>query len=210
MNYLKVAACLILLLILAPRSLAQVYTWTDENGVKHYSNVAPPDAAVELRKDEEIPLEPSASPPVSIPAESDEPPEQSSPQIDGKIDKNAKAILDELRSPEKSVKQNESPPEKSAATVDQALSQGDIVANEKAHVKQLQTELENDPGKRDAFVTSEKERLMQTLEGVRKMPTSQFGSSRNKNQRLGYYQYRLNALENNPDTYFEYGDSDSD
>ena len=210
MNYLKVAACLILVLSLAPRTLAQVYTWTDEKGVKHYSNVAPPESAAELRKDDEIPSEPSASPPASTPTESAEPPEQSSPQIDGKIDENAKATPDELRSPEKALKQKEPSAEESATMTDQASSQGDIVANEKAHVKQLQTELVSDPGKRDAFITSEKDRLMQTLESVRQTPTSQFGSSRNKSRRLGYYEYRLNALENNPDTYFDYGDSDSD
>jgi hypothetical protein len=210
MNYLKVAACLILVLSLAPQSLAQVYTWTDEKGVKHYSNVAPPDAATELRKDDEIPSEPSASSPASDPVESDEPPEQSPPQTDDKIDKNPKAILDELRSSKKAVEKSAPSVEESVPDSNQSLSQGDIVANEKAHVKQLQTELENDPGKRDAFINSEKDRLMQTLETARQMPTSQFGSSRNKSRRLGYYEYRLNELENNPDTYFNYGDSDSD
>ncbi len=255
MTYFKVFVALLLLFSLAPPSLAKVYTWTDEKGVKHFSNVAPPDSAKDLRDAEEIPAEPAGSGPEPGDTESAEPagsePEptdtepteaspQRSPQGNRQINEEARAVLEQLKSKGKTAGQTtppadesaseeiaseepapdestpeesangESAPEESAPADDQALSQGEIVANEKAHVKQLQTELENDPGQRDTFITSEKERLMQTLEEIRQMPTSQFGSSRNKDRRLGYYQYRLDALQNNPDTYFEYGDSASD
>ena len=210
MNYFKVVACLILLLSSAPPSLAKVYTWTDEKGVKHFSNIAPPDSAENLSDDEEIRVEPADSTPASSGAEATGPSQQSPPAEDSQIDEDTEADLEEPEPPEQAAEQKAPPAEESAPADEQALSQGEIVANEKARVKQLQTELENDQSKRDEFIASEKERLMQTLESIRQMPTSEFGSRRNKDRQLGYYQYRLEALQNNPDTYFQYGESDSD
>jgi len=53
----KMAALLnaVMLCAFSTTALADIYHWTDENGVKHYSNFAPPDQAETLIKTEELP-----------------------------------------------------------------------------------------------------------------------------------------------------------
>ena len=53
----KMAALLnaVVLCAFSSTALADIYHWTDENGVKHYSNFAPPDQAETLIKTEELP-----------------------------------------------------------------------------------------------------------------------------------------------------------
>ena len=218
MNYFKALAILTLFLAIAPISLANVYTWTDENGVKHYSNVAPPESVKDVRKDHEIPADPSAETPPTPSPDSVEPAEQKVPQSKSGRDKNnVEDLLNKLKNEsevdaaETQDLQEEAPSvEDKASEIRTPLNQNEVVRNEKAHVKQLQLELDDDSEKREEFITSEKDRLNQVLDRVRRTPVSQFGSSRNKNQQVGYYQYRLEELQNNPDTYFEYGVSDTD
>jgi hypothetical protein len=40
---------------------AEIYSWTDENGVKHYSNTPPPDSATQIKAAREIPPNPQVS-----------------------------------------------------------------------------------------------------------------------------------------------------
>jgi hypothetical protein len=40
---------------------AEIYSWTDENGVKHYSNTPPPDSATQIKTAGEIPPNPQVS-----------------------------------------------------------------------------------------------------------------------------------------------------
>ena len=216
MNLFKAIAVLTLLLSTAPMVLANVYTWTDEKGVKHYSNVAPPESVKEIHKAEEIPADPSAADnPLPPATEAVKVPSQSNPRGTRSGDQDAKTALDKLKNPEKvgesaTEKVNESTPPGGEDVNQLALPQGEIVSNEKAHLKKLQIELEEDSEKREQLIASEEKRLMQALDTVRRTPTSQFGSSRNKDRQVGYYQYRLEALQNSPDTYFDYADSDAD
>lgn len=45
----------VMLCAFSTTALADIYQWTDEDGVKHYSNFAPPDQAETLIKSEELP-----------------------------------------------------------------------------------------------------------------------------------------------------------
>ena len=90
------------------------------------------------------------------------------------------------------------------------LTHDERVKREKAHVKQLQIELAKDDTKRTEFIAGEQKRLLRELEQLQRAPVSQFGSQKNKTRQVGYIRYRLDALVNNPETYFSYGESDTD
>ena len=196
MRYPGTIVIFLAIFLCVPLLQAQVYTWTDEKGVKHYSNVAPSEAADEIQQDKEIPVDTSS-----------QQEQKAAPQ------KN-----DTGKSVETETEEKPKPGQKAAeGTADIGLNlgslpsgQGELVAREKKIVKQLQLELEKDESRRQEFIDREKKRLTQTLELIRRKPLSFFGSSKNKTRQVGYVQYRLDALVNSPDTYFQYGDSDTD
>lgn len=200
MRYYGIIVIFLAIILCVPPLGAQVYTWTDEKGVKHYSNVAPSEAADEIQQDKEI--EPDSSP--------------------GQEQKAAPEKKNSGQSVETNTEEKPNPVKKTdektaESTADSGLNLGsvpgtqdELVAREKIFVKQLQLELEKDESKRQELIDSEKKRLTQTLEHFRRSPVSKFGSSKNKIRQVGYIQYRLEALTNSPDTYFLYGDSDTD
>lgn len=200
MRYPGTIVIFLAILLCVPLLRANVYTWTDEKGVKHYSNVAPPESAGEIQKGEEIPLDTS--------------PQQEQKTPPQKIDAGESVETKPEKKPEPDQKADQKKAEGAADTglnLDSLpTDQGELVAREKNIVKQLQLELEEDESKRQEFIDREKKRLMQTLEHVRRTPVVKFGSSKNKTRQVGYVQYRLDALLNSPDTYFKYGDSDTD
>lgn len=185
----------------------EVYIWTDENGIKHYSNIAPSEATDEFRQKEEIetsgrperpqsdrdsgerPFRPSAAPPEST-AEN------------GASNRPAPADNDE------SASAVTTGPKLDLKTF--PVQQGELVAREKAIVKNVKSKLEDAATDREALIEAERRRLHQAVEDLEKAPLSKFGSQQNKQRQVGYYKYRLEAIETDPDTYFEYGDSDYD
>ncbi len=200
MKYPGTIVIFLAIFLCVPLLRAKVYTWTDEKGVKHYSNVAPSESADEIQQDKEIPLDTS--------------PQQEQKAPPQKIDTGESVETKSEKKPAPNKKADEKTAE---GTADSGLNlgslptdQGELVAREKYIVKQLQLELEKDESKRPEFSDREKKRLMQTLEHIRRSPVSNFGSSKNKTRQVGYVQYRLDALLNAPDTYFQYGDSDAD
>jgi hypothetical protein len=58
------------------------------------------------------------------------------------------------------------------------------------------------PGSAD-IVTREKERLEKKILELEQKPLEFFGSQQNKRVRIGYYEYRLQALMADPDSYFK-------
>ena len=60
MNVLKVYVFVLLGCFVASSSLADIYEWADEKGVKHYSNFAPPTGAKVLMKTKEVPYDEAA------------------------------------------------------------------------------------------------------------------------------------------------------
>lgn len=209
MKLLAVFIALVVVVGYAPARLAKVYIWTDENGVKHYSNVAPDESADEVKKDDEIKTGPSATEKPRS-ANEDERPKLDAPAAETDAGKDVEPTGDKKITPEKkSADQDTQTPPDSGLNME-PLTQGERVKREKAHVKQLQIELSKDGSKRTEFIAAEKKRLLRELEQLRRAPVTQFGSQKNKTRQVGYYQYRLEALVNNPDTYFDYGDSYTD
>ncbi len=183
---------------------AGVYYWTDENGVRHYSNVTPSESGSEIQRLDEIP-----------PGEA----KDRLPDDMGKTGTREPAALESPSS------QQASPPagpetaeEASPGAATEAepapqrvpTEQNEIVQSEKSLVRELQRQLEQDASRRDEIITKERDRLARAIEQLQKTPASEFGSQKNKTRALGYYRYRLEALLDSPDGYFAYGDSDID
>ena len=57
MTNFKIILIILVSCIAAASAFADIYEWTDENGVKHYSNYAPPAESRVLMKTKEEPYE---------------------------------------------------------------------------------------------------------------------------------------------------------
>ena len=226
---------------------AGIYFWTDENGVRHYSNVAPSETGRDIQQLDEIPPSAQESPVpadmgagVSEPAASGQaaPAEASSPASQGSEPAaSGQTAPAEASSPagqgsEPAASGQTAPAEASSPASQETgqetateggseseaaqspppvpTRQDEIVQGEKAAVRNLQRQLGDDASRRDEFIEKERKRLAGALEQLQKTPISKFGSQKNKTRAMGYYKYRLEALENSPDSYFQYGDSDID
>jgi hypothetical protein len=55
---------------------------------------------------------------------------------------------------------------------------------------------------RQELIEAEKERLEKRIAYLEEQPLEFFGSQKNKTVRIGYYRYRLQALNEDPDKYF--------
>jgi hypothetical protein len=69
--------------------------------------------------------------------------------------------------------------------------------------RRLAEEEANKPPTREELIEEETIRLTNRINELREMPLEFFGSQRNKIRRLGFYHNRLNALERDPDDYFQ-------
>ena len=203
---------------------AGVYYWVDENGVKHYSNVTPSEEGGQVQQLEEVPLDaPDQSGPAEpLPSEPAEPfqgekaePGQRKPASPAADQPAAPAqpsagAGSQTETPAAEEQSGETPPADTEPPSPVLTRQDEIVQNEKSTVRELQRQLEQNSSQRDAIIESERARLSGALEELQKIPVSEFGSQRNKTRAMGYYRYRLEALQNAPDDYFAYGDSDLD
>jgi type IV secretory pathway VirB10-like protein len=178
-----------------------VYVWTDEKGVKHYSNSGPSELTDDYQKQKELPPNPaqsSATREVSSdappPAESrtDSPPD--APQQE-KVNTDPEAeFLEATR----------------LNLDDFPQQQGDLVRREKSIVGSLQQELKQPGVNRADVIERERKRLLSAINTLEQAPLEKFGSQNNKRRQVGYYKYRLDELQNNPDAYFKYPQSDTD
>jgi|GEM_PF-1149505 len=204
---------------------ADVYIWTDENGVKHFSNVAPSEAAgEEVQKDKELrdelgsenpanttvqaaPAEAEAAEAEAADSETSPEPAEQEPESEPSEDS-----ADSETSPEPAEQEPESEPSEDSADDSQAstqpeveLEQGNQVDTEKNRVQELAQALSEGSGSRDVMLENEKKRLEQIIENLKNKPLEQFGSQKNKSRQIGFYQYRLQELVSAPDSYLKYG-----
>jgi hypothetical protein len=187
---------------------AGIYYWTDENGVRHYSNVAPAESGDEVQQQEEVPTPaPESRSPTRRPGTG--PKEPASSGVKAPAETSPPESADAKDKPTEQ-SGTDSTTESAAGAVSVPTEQNEIVRKEKAAVKDLQRQLEEDTALRDKFIERERKRLQGALEQLQKTPVSEFGSQKNKTRAMGYYRYRLEALQESPDRYFTYGDSDID
>ena len=61
---------------------------------------------------------------------------------------------------------------------------------------------ENQELSQEDKIAAEKERLEAKIAELEEKPLEYFGSQKNKRTRIGFYKYRLETLEQDPDKYF--------
>ncbi len=133
---------------------AEIYTWTDENGVRHYSNTPPPERATQVKTAREI----APSPEVS----------QSIEKID---EENFEAVFEELEK----ANQSSTP---TPSTTQQKPS-------------------------RQERIQIEQKKLEEKLAYLENLPPDAFANTRSRTVIIGQYQYRLQQLRSDPDSYFD-------
>jgi hypothetical protein len=133
---------------------AEIYSWTDENGVRHYSNTPPADRAAQIKTAREIPPGPEVS------------------QTRAKIDQeNFEAVFEELdKANPSSAPTHSTTPQKPS---------------------------------RQERIQIEQEKLEEKLAYLENLPPDAFKNSRSRNVIIGQYQYRLQQLQSDPDSYFD-------
>ena len=140
---------------------AEIYSWTDENGVKHFSHTPPPEGTAQVKTSREISASPAAT--------SNSP---QAAQADKKIDEeNIDVILDELDK------------EKEAAAPKSSSSKPKLSRQER--------------------IQNEQKILEEKLAYLESLPGESFANSRSRNVIIGQYQYRLQLLMSDPNSYYD-------
>jgi hypothetical protein len=147
------------ILVWVPASNADVYSWTDENGIKHFGNQPPENAANVKMLFKEEPYDEAA---------------------DQQRTETQNQELTEL------IKDLEEEEQRQAA---------------EARKRAAAAEQNRQPTQEER-VAAERERLEAKIAELEEQPLDYFGSQKNKRVRIGYYRYRLEALNTDPDKYF--------
>ncbi len=151
---------LIFFIILCSASLnAEIYSWTDENGVKHYSNT---------------------------------PPDKDNATVDFKEYK-----YDKKADTRRSEDENEV-----LKSLIKDMERTDRKEKEAAEKRAAEAE-KNRPPTKEERIEAERKRLTDKIVELQETPLEYFGSFDNKRNRIGFYKYRLEALEQDPDQYFK-------
>ena len=197
MKITKVLIIIFLTYFYALHLQAQLYEWTDEKGVKHYSNVAPSESVEEIR---------------SKPESKENRPSGRTPGISEKRKtfKGRSASTDNaIPAPdaESASGDEQNSKEHSSSRLDLRLekfpmSQDDLINEEKARLQQIKKNSEQNNIKPEELIRSEKNRLLKAITDLKRAPVTKFGSNENKRRQIGYYQYRLEELSTSPETYF--------
>ena len=150
---------LIGILLWVPTSYADIYSWTDENGVKHFGNL-PPENATDLKV-----------------VFKEEPHDAAAHQQ--RTDTENRELTELIRELEEEEQRQAAEARKKAAEAEQ-----------------------NREPTQEEKVAAERARLEAKIAELVERPLDYFGSERNKRARIGYYRYRLEALNSDPDKYF--------
>ena len=150
---------LIGILLWVPASNADVYSWTDENGVKHFGN-QPPENAADVK--------------VIFKEES----------------------YDAAADQQRTERQNQELTELIRDLEEEEQRQAAEARNRAAEAER------NRQPTQEERVAAERERLEAKIAELEEKPLDFFGSQKNKRVRIGYYRYRLEALNTDPDQYF--------
>jgi hypothetical protein len=147
------------IVVWVPASNADVYSWTDENGVRHFGNQPPENAADAKILFKEEPYDAAAD--------------------QQRTDTQNRELTELIRELEQEEQRQAAEARKKAAEAEQ---------------NRAPTQQER--------VAAERERLENKIAELEEKPLEYFGSQKNKRVRIGYYRYRLEDLNANPDKYF--------
>jgi hypothetical protein len=145
---------------------ADVYTWTDENGVKHYSN---------------------------------EPPDKDDAQVEFK----------EYKDNQTAVQQNQQPADSQQREMDKLIREieADQQREEAEQRRKAKAAKKNQTPSLEQRIAAEEKRLSDKIAELEETPLDQFGSAKNKRSKIGFYNYRLQALREDPEKYFNQPES---
>ena len=147
------------ILVWVPASNADVYSWTDENGVKHFGNQPPDNAANVKMIFKEEPHDAAAD--------------------EQRTETQNRELTELIRELEEEEQQQAAEARKRAA----------------------EAERNREPTQEER-IAAERERLEAKIADLEEKPLDYFGSQKNKRVRIGYYRYRLETLNTDPDKYF--------
>ena len=147
------------ILVWVPASNADVYSWTDENGIKHFGNQPPDNAANVKILFKEEPYDAAAD------------------------EQRTEAQNQELTELIRDLEEEE---QRQAA---------------EARKRAAEAERNREPTQEER-IAAERERLEAKIADLEEKPLDYFGSQKNKRVRIGYYRYRLETLNTDPDKYF--------
>ena len=147
------------ILVWVPASNADVYSWTDENGVKHFGNQPPENAANVKMIFKEEPYDEAAD--------------------QQRTETQNQELTELIRDLEEEEQRQAAEARKRAAAAEQ-----------------------NRQPTQEERIAAERERLEAKIAELEEKPLDYFGSQKNKRVRIGYYRYRLEALNTDPDKYF--------
>ena len=199
------AAIALFFLLQVPALPDKVFVWTDDKGVKHFSNTGPSESTEEFQQDREVPSESTSG---NQPARNMTGPAQ---QPETRAANEQKTGPADSHSAE-----SETDPDADyieATRLDMIvfpISQGELVQREKSIVQDLQQQLDQSDADRQHLINREKKRLMLAIQDLEEAPLEKFGSQKNKRRQVGYYKYRLEKLLADPDEYIKYPESESD
>ena len=140
-------------------SKAEVYSWTDENGVKHFSDRKPAEA------------------------------------------KGAKPAFQEYKHDEAADRQRTESDEKAVQKAVKDINQEYAEAEQEKQRQEEEAE-ENKPLTMEERIEDERTKLNLKIAELESLPLEHFGSQQNKIRSIGYYKYRLEDLNKDPEKYF--------
>ena len=140
-------------------SKAEVYSWTDENGVKHFSDRKPAEA------------------------------------------KGAKPAFQKYKHDEAADRQRTEFDEKAMQKAVKDINQEYAEAEQEKQRQEEEAE-ENKPPTMEERIEDERTKLNLKIAELESLPLDHFGSQQNKIRSIGYYKYRLEDLNKDPEKYF--------
>ena len=161
MKLLNIFAISVLIFFCASTLSADIYIWTDEKGVRHYSDQPPEN--VENYEVQTVPT-----------TQQDEAADNTQPEAEQK-------------------------------QIQEFIEDADENYEKQQREERLKAEEaeKNRPPTQEEKIAAEQERLEKKIAALEEQPLEFFGSQRNKNARIGFYRYRLEALLQDPDKYFK-------
>jgi hypothetical protein len=199
------AAITLFFLLQLPALSNKVFVWTDDNGVKHFSNNGPSESTEAFQQDKELP---SGSTSGNQPARN----------MTGKGQQPQRNAADEPATDPADSQSAETETDPDADYIETTrldlivfpIPQDDLVQREKSIVGDLQQQLDQSGADRQHLINREKKRLTLAIQDLEEAPLEKFGSQKNKRRQVGYYKYRLEKLLADPDAYIQYPESESD
>ena len=161
MKFLTTLIIAVLTFFYISTASAEIYIWTDENGIKHYSDHPP-----QNQDNFEVQVE-------SQTYQHDQAADKKRTETENR---QLQGIVEEI---DKSYQEEQQEQKRKAAEAEK-----------------------NRPPTREEKIAAERVRLEQKISELEEQPLDYFGSQKNKRIRIGYYRYRLEALLEDPDKYF--------